>query len=51
MDIPEGHVVSFHIVPGTPHAFKNVGNTVGYLLCYADIPFDESDLEQIALLD
>jgi uncharacterized cupin superfamily protein len=51
MEIPEGHIIAFRVTPGTAHAFKNIGDTMGYLLCHADIPFDPSDLERTVLME
>lgn len=42
--------LSFTIPPGVAHAFENVGNSVGVLLCVADTPFDEADIVRYPLL-
>ncbi len=51
MEVPEGQVVAFRIPPGAAHAFKNVGHSMGYLLCYADIPFESTDIEPVRLME
>jgi dTDP-4-dehydrorhamnose 3,5-epimerase len=51
IEVPEGKVVSFLVTPGIAHAFKNIGETMGYLLCHADIAFDASDIERFVLVE
>jgi dTDP-4-dehydrorhamnose 3,5-epimerase-like enzyme len=50
LEVADGRNVMFTVEPGTAHALKNIGLSVGYLLCYADVPFEEADIERCALL-
>jgi len=49
--VGEDEAVRFTMRPGIAHAFKNIGTTTGYLLVYADKPFDPADIHPVALLD
>lgn len=50
MTVSDEDSIGFRIPPGIAHAFKSTGSSTGYLLCYADVPFDEGDIEPVRLL-
>ena len=50
-DVPDGSPVRIEVPAGIGHTFKNVGTSTGYILAYADKPFDDSDFERCELLE
>ncbi|MSQ24022.1 MAG: cupin domain-containing protein [Chloroflexi bacterium] len=50
INVEDGSRFRFVIRPGVAHAFRNVGPSLGMLLCFADRPFDPADIVT-ALMD
>lgn len=45
-----GAGASFEVRPGVAHALRNIGESVGVLLCYSDKPFDQDDVVPARIL-
>ncbi|HOO56154.1 MAG TPA: cupin domain-containing protein [bacterium] len=42
-----GELFRITLAPGLPHAFKNIGDSVCYLLCASDVAFDPENPDTI----
>jgi dTDP-4-dehydrorhamnose 3,5-epimerase-like enzyme len=47
---PDSSVI-FRIKPGVAHALENIGTSLSSVICWADIPFSEDDIERVKVAE